>query len=225
MRRILQLAVACVLATPAAARTLTDEQAWINVTALGSISGRLLYFAEVQPRFGAGSDHYQQWNLRPALGWQASPAVSLYGGYAYVHTDSRVQRATREHRGWQQLSWTLGPTAIGTLSSRTRLEQRWRNDGDDTGWRLRQMLRTAVPLAPGPHPVKALASVETFVALNGTDWGARAGFDQLRSFAGVELPLKGKSTIEAGYLNQIVNARHGVTRVNHVLSLALFVRH
>ena len=63
-----------------------------------------------------------------------------------------------------------------------------------------------------------------FAALNSTDWGQRAGFDQLRSFVGGEIKLMGKSTAEIGYLNQLINQRSGNQRMNHVASITLFFR-
>ena len=85
------------------------------------------------------------------------------------------------------------------------------------------MIRYEHALAQAGGPA-LLGSVEGFVALNDTDWGARGGFDQLRTFVGAELPLPGASTIEAGYLNQLVDGA-GTTRMGHTVSLALFIRH
>ena len=209
-------------ASPAAARD--DEQIWLNVTAMGPVSGNLLYFAEFQARGGIGDDAYRQLNIRPAVGWRINSQVSAYLGYVYVPTDINDNRANTENRVYQQLGWSFGKTAIGELSSRTRLEQRFRSDGSDTGWRFRQLLRTVVPIQSNPRPIKALATVEVFANLNTTDWGARSGFDQLRSFVGVEIPIQGRSTIEAGYLNQAINRPNADLRVNHVLSIALFIR-
>ena len=93
------------------------------------------------------------------------------------------------------------------------------------GWRLREMLRFEKPLREGSDAVNALVYAEGFLALNSTDWGARSGFDQLRSFAGVEVGLPGASTLELGYLNQAINQRGGNSRINHVASVTLFFRH
>ncbi len=67
-------------------------------------------------------------------------------------------------------------------------------------------------------------SSELFWALNDTDWGARSGFDQVRSFGGVEVPVGGKSTLELGYLNQTINDPGGQRRMNHGVSIAAFIR-
>ena len=47
---------------------------------------------------------------------------------------------------------------------------------------------------------------------------------ETRSFAGVEIPVKGKSTVEVGYLNHLVNESGGRQRMNHVASVTMFWR-
>lgn len=227
MRRLaMSLALTlCLAALPARADTSSDEQLWVNLTAMGSVSGDLVYFAEWQPRMGDGVSRLDQMLLRGAVGWKLSSDVTLYQGYAHVVVPLEGRRDVNEERSFQQLSWTLGKPWGGELSSRTRLEQRWRSDGDDMGWRLREMLRYEKPLKPGSNAVNALAYSEAFVALNSTNWGAKGGFDQIRTFLGAELGLKGASTIELGYLNQVIDQRGGRTRINHVASISLFLRH
>ncbi|WP_336971459.1 DUF2490 domain-containing protein [Sphingobium aromaticiconvertens] len=227
MRRLaMSLALPLYLAAlPAQADTSSDEQAWVNLTAMGSVSGNLVYFAEWQPRMGDGISRLDQMLLRGAVGWKLSSNVTLYQGYAHVVMPLEGRKDVNEERSFQQLSWTLGKPWGGELSSRTRLEQRWRSDGDDMSWRLREMLRYEKPLKPGSDAVNALVYSEAFVALNSTDWGAKGGFDQIRTFLGAELGLKGASTVELGYLNQIIDQRGGNTRVNHVASISLFLRH
>ena len=213
------------LAQPAAAETTHDEQAWVNLTAMGPVSGDLVYFAELQPRIGDGVSRVDQLLLRGAVGLKISPAVTVYQGYAHIVTPVEGGRDVNEERSFQQLNLALGKPWEGELSSRTRLEQRWRSNGSDMGWRLREMVRYERPLQPSSNAVNALVSAEAFLALNDTDWGGQAGFDQLRSFVGVEVPLSGKSTAELGYLNQLINQTGGRTRMNHVASVSVFFRH
>jgi len=213
------------LAAPAVAQTTNDEQFWFNATVMGAVGGDLVYFAEVPPRIGDGVSRLDQLLLRPAIGWRISPQVTVYQGYAHVVSPVEGGKDRNEERSFQQISWTLPASRRGEIQSRTRLEQRWRSDGRDVGHRLREMIRGEYAFAESGRGVRALGSVEAFVALNDTDWGARGGFDQLRTFAGVEVPLTGRSTIEAGYLNQAINQPAGRTRMNHVLSLAVFFRH
>jgi len=227
MRRLLLSLSVCLasLSGPAFAATSEDEQFWLNLTAMGSIKDELVYFVEVQPRVGDGVSHVDQALFRGALGWKFSPSVTLYQGFAHVVVPIEGGTDVNEERSFQQLSWTLGKPWGGELSSRTRLEQRWRSDGDDMGWRLREMIRYEKPLKADSDAVNALIYAEGFAALNDTDWGARSGFDQLRSFIGAELGLPGATTLEVGYLNQVINQRAGNTRVNHVASVTLFFRH
>ncbi len=210
---------------PAQARTDHDAQAWVNLTAMGSIADPLIYFAEVQPRLGDEVSRLDQLLLRGALGVKLSSTLSLYQGYAHVVVPIDGGRDVNEERSFQQLSWVMGRPWRGEVSSRSRLEQRWRSDGSDMGWRLREMLRYEKPFDPNRQGPNALVYSELFVALNDTDWGARGGFDQIRNFVGLEIPVGGASTIEAGYMNQAINRAGGDTRFNHIASLSLFFRH
>lgn len=218
------IALACAWSASALASTTQDDQVWMNLTAMGPISGDVIYFAEVQPRMGDGASRVEQTILRGAIGWKLSPSLSVYQGYAHIMLPSQGGRDVNEERSFQQISWTIGKPWQGELSSRTRLEQRWRSDGGGTGWRLREMLRYEKPLKPGSDAVNALVYAEAFAALNDTDWGQKAGFDQLRSFAGAEIRLMGKSTAELGYLNQYIDQSGGARRVNHIASITLFFR-
>jgi hypothetical protein len=222
---LLAAAATFAFATGAHAETTHDEQAWVNLTAMGPISGDVVYLAELQPRVGDGISRLDALLLRGAVGVKLSPKVTLYQGYAHVITPVDGGRDINEERSFQQLNVALGKPFGGELSSRTRLEQRWRSNGSDMGWRLREMLRYEHPLKQGSDAVNALVYAEGFVAFNDTDWGARAGFDQLRSFVGAEVGLPGASTLELGYLNQTIDQTRGRTRMNHVASITLFYRH
>lgn len=224
MRRLLP-ALLLLIAAPAAARTTEDGQGWININAQGSLEGRLLFYAELQPRFFDGGGQIGQVLARGALGWKLSDRVSLFQGYAHIaEPNDALARDRNEERSFQQLSWDLGRAAGGKLSSRTRFEQRWRSDGGGMGLRLRNLLRYAHPLGRDPKGVAALFSVEPFVALNDTGWGVRQGFDQLRTNVALEVPLTGRTTMELGYLNQTVNRPAGNTDMNHIAQIVLALR-
>jgi hypothetical protein len=210
-------------AGPASAETVQDEQLWINTTLFGS-SGNLAFFAEVQPRFGSGISQLDQILLRPAVGWKVTPDLTLYQGYAYVEDRGMPGSVRVEDRSFQEINWKIGEFAGVKVSSRTRFEQRWQSAGRDVGFRLRENLRFAVPLTQEANSVSALGWSEAFVALNDTDWGARAGFDRVRTFLGLEVPIGGASTVEIGYLNQAAQTPARGFEIDHILSLNLFVR-
>jgi len=225
MRVLLALAAACALPGGALAQTDHDGQAWVNLTVQGPIHDRLIYFAEVQPRFGGDVTRLDTLLLRPAIGWQVSPRVAVYQGYARVISPVDGGRDRAEHRPFQQVTWVL-PSRPGTeLQSRTRLEQRWRNDSGQMGLRLREFVRGEAAFTRDGTGVRALVSAELFWALKDTDWGNRAGFDQLRTFAGVEVPIFGRSTAEIGYLNQLIDRPGPARRINHAAVLNIFIRH
>ena len=181
------------------------------------------------PFAGGGGDGGVAGAARAHVDGVADDADARIGGGAVLvgiserTTAAGVER--REHRSFQQVTWTAGRVGPGDLSTRTRLEQRWLSDGNDTGWRLRQMVRYRVPFRATRGGVALLGWVEPFVALNTTDWGARAGFDQVRSFAGLEIPAGGRSTTEIGYLNQTIDRGGGRRQMNHVASVTVFFRH
>ena len=214
---------ALVVAAPARADTREDEQVWVQFVAQGQIAGKVVYLAELQPRYGNNASGLAQMIVRTAVGVKISDRVTIYQGYANARTPAADRADTVENRSFQQISWSLGNPGGVALSTRTRLEQRWLSTGDEIGWRLRQSVRAAVPFVEGGK-VKLLGSVEVFVALDDTDWGARSGLDRVRSFAGVELPFSGKSTVELGYLNQYVNGANGRDQMDHVAALNLILR-
>ncbi|OWK29109.1 DUF2490 domain-containing protein [Sphingomonas mucosissima] len=226
MYRLLPLCfLSCLsIAAPAAAQTSHDEALWVNGTVMGRIEGSVVFFAEVQPRIGDGVSRLSQLLLRPAVGVELSKAVTLYQGYARVIDPVENGPDLREDRLFQQLTWNVGKIGRLEVQSRTRLEERWRSDGDGMSLRARQMMRFEYPLAAGVKRVAALGSVEGFVGFKSAEWGGVTGFDQVRTFVGLEIPLPGTSTIEAGYLNQTRDASGSRVSMVHAAALTLFVR-
>ena len=225
MRRPHPLFWLCAAMLPAAsaeAETVEDHQIWLNATVIGTV-GRFAYFAEVQPRFGQDASRLTQLLFRPAVGYVLSKTKTAYAGYTHVVLPIENGRDRNEDRLFAQLNWSLGKVGTGTLTSRSRLERRRLSNGDDTGWRARLLLRYTQPLGP-PKGVRALVHAEAFFALNDTDWGQHQGFDQVRGFAGIEVPFAGRSTMDIGYLNQTINDPNRRLRMNHVAAITLWVR-
>jgi hypothetical protein len=213
------LALACQAPVQAAE---TDEQIWLAQFSTFSVGNKWLVFTEAQVRQTDGLERLSQIILRPAVGYQVSDAVSVFAGYAWVHTEPKGRAANTEHRAYQQLSVRLtGGSGKVTVASRTRLEQRFIVGRSDMGWRMRNLVRLDVPLGKG---YSAIVSGEPFVNLDTTTWGQRAGFDQMRGFAGVGIPVARGVALEVGYAGQYVN-RFGVPdRMNHIGSLSFNIR-
>jgi len=215
------VAIAALLALAAspAASAEQDAQLWTTAIASGPVAGDLAALIEVQTRIGDDVSRLRQSKLRVALGYRASDALTIYGGYARALSRRQGDRDLTEHRLWQQASYTVATLEALRVTGRTRLEQRSFEGSNDTGWRLRQQLRLALPLTSGRGP-SLVTSGEVLIALNGTDWGADRGLDQIRGFAGVNLPIGANQAIELGYLNQYVRRAGAGDQMNHVGVLA-----
>lgn len=223
--RPILIAAALAAASPAAAQTDHDSAVWVNVTAMGSIDEKLVYFAEVQPRVTDDVSRLSQLLLRGAVGYRITPEITLYQGYAHIEEPSGAGIPGRnEERSFQQLSWSLHKAGRADLSSRTRFEQRWRSDGGGMALRLREMLRYEHALSDRERSVGALVWAEGFWGLKSGGWAVRE-FDQLRSFVGAVIPLPGKSTLEAGYMNQLRDAPGARSNMAHIASLTAFIRY
>lgn len=213
--------VAALAATPAAARQ--DAQVWTGFSASGPVAGEFALYGEAQLRFGDDVSRLNQSVLRAGLGWQPDANLSFYGGYAYQTTYRPGAPDTQEDRLWQQASYPLGEIGRLRLTGRTRIEQRHVRGADDWGWRLRQQVKAALPIRAESH-VRLVGSVELMLNANDTDWGAHSGLDQVRSFAGVNLPLADGLTLEAGYLNQYQRRAGAPDQTNHIASFSFAYR-
>lgn len=200
------MAVATLLLGSAVAASAYDHQTeeWFQVTATGPVYGRLLAFAELQPRFGenpqTGDADVRAFIARGALGWQVMKGWTLWQGYGYtpVYDPDRD-----EHRFFQQstVDWMTGPFKS---QWRARLEERLLQHEQETSVRLRNQLRFVYPLPRFPD-WGLVAADEVFFDLNSVKSGSRAGFDQNRLFLGVSYQVNKHVRVEVDYLNQVVN--------------------
>lgn len=153
--------------------------------------------------------------VRPAIGYAFSPAWLVHLGYAYVPTVVQDAPDGKEQRVWQQVLWNHTVNPLLKLQARARFEERF-GSGDDVGFRGRGLLR--VQWQPSAtFAGQLVATTETFIQLNDTDWGPTAGFDQNRAFLGVgaDTALRG-IRVEAGYLNIAFRAD---SRIDHAIAI------
>lgn len=211
-------ALCAILTHAAAAATESDNRLWLNLNAQGPLPANFGWYMELQPRWRNDAQEFDQMLIRPALTYKLTERSSLWFGYANVNTRRASGGSTEEHRLWQQFTYNVKLPAL-SLQSRTRLEQRDLETGDDVGHRVRQLVRLSLPLA-GQPTLSLIAWNELFINVNDTDWGARSGFDQNRMFLGISYNFSAKVRAEAGYLNQYVHTTT-VDRQNHVLSTVL----
>lgn len=201
-----------------------DGRFWLNLTMEGSLSQehKLGWYMELQPRFKEEGREHDQTLIRPAINYKLSDRASIWLGYADVRTHA-ASGTNHEQRWWQQFLYTFPPTASGiVLTSRTRFEQRNFDIGDDTGYRVRQLVR-AIKKVNGSDSLSWLVWDELFISTRSTDWGALSGFDQNRAFAGIAWQAAPNARLEVGYVNQYVRGEN-LDRMNHILSTSLFLR-
>jgi opacity protein-like surface antigen len=230
MRLILPLLIGLTLSGPIAAKTSEDFQTWGNITATGSLGvinphlKNYKYWLEGQGRFGEDTSRFSQGMLRTGLGYALNDNTSLWLGYAFIPTDEPFAATPfDEHRIWQQLLWSE-KFSFGTLTSRSRFEQRFVQTGEDVGWRFRQLLKLSTPL-PYATDFSLVLTDEYFANINRTDWNADDGFDQNRVFAGLGYNFDKNTRTEIGYMNQYIRKAAAPDRMSHILSVNLYLNY
>lgn len=187
--------------------TTHDPGAWLVASAgdtlpIGSDSGRWRYLVDAQARYFDFGDAGDQFLIRPAIGYRLGKTLTGWFGYARFQTTNSAGIVTDEDRPWQQLDWTAGQWRGGTLSLRTRLEQRFVNTGDDMALVLRLYAKYVRPFGERGQTDLILAT-ESFFDLRHTDWGGASGIGQGRVYAGLGKRLSDKWSLEIGYMNQL----------------------
>jgi hypothetical protein len=214
------LAPLLLLAAPAAADTVDDGQLWMTASASARLGGPWQGQVETITRIGSNFDRHYQQETTGLLGYKLSDSATIFGGYANVVDFLENRRDKVEHRPFQQLNLNLGKLGGGTLTARTRLEERFIERADDMGLRFRQQLRYAHPVA---GKLAAYGSAEFFFALNDTDWGQHSGFDRWRIGAGFRHPIGRKLNVELGYLNQYSAKYRATNTMDHIVMASLAV--
>jgi hypothetical protein len=189
---------AALAAAPAHAQQ-TDEQVWTTATANFSLGGGAKLGIHTVARFGDAAEGLSEVQLGSDVELGAG-GFDLGAGYSYITRYSQGALTTREHRLRQQVSAGLGDLAGGQLAGRLRLEQRWRDDGEDIMLRLRPRLTWTRPIGPDGLALRLLH--ESFVHLNRTDWGGEARYDRMRNQIALRRRFGTGVTGELGYLNQ-----------------------
>lgn len=210
-----------------AALPYQDFQIWTAITAKGTLGivdparTPWRFWLEGQGRYGNDSTTLSQGILRVGLGYALTEHSSAWLGYAYVPTMQPFTNDSRnEQRSWQQHLWST-VTEYGHLSLRTRIEQRYRPEGSDVGWRFREQVKLLWPVDGWPD-CSWVISDELFINANRTSW-TNEGFNQNRIFVGISYRIADQLRTEVGYMNQFSNRDGAPNELHHILSLALYL--
>ena len=215
------------LAIPAAAETNHGGQIWGSVQVIAPISNDWFLTSEIQPRFTTRNAATAPITfIPPVVSWRKNESLILSGGYLYALIDgARLPKDLHENRFFQQASYRVGAVSRVGVRAQTRLEQRNRSTGKDWNLRVAQQVLVATPLTrkESGGPVGVL-SMELYWNLTDADWGARKGYDDLWTYAGVQLPIAEAAALELGYLNQRQRAVNGVANMNHAAVVGVSFR-
>jgi hypothetical protein len=198
------LLVAAGISQPAEAAK-SDGQVWTNGVANVKLSDKWRLQEEMTARFSDKRDGLYEFESNTLLGYRMNKVVTLWAGYTHDPQYSGGDLTVIEHRAREQVTFDgfakLGP---GKLNGRMRLEQRWRDAIDGTGWRVRPYLKYSLPLS-GKTALNL--SSEPFFNLNTTPFQKQSGLDRVRNLVTVSTPLTKVLSGELGYMNQ-----HGFVR-------------
>lgn len=215
MRRAAPLAL--LIAAPAGAQNL---QPWPTLQLQVPVARQLSVSGESVQRLSADDRRPGQWRLRGYVNYQPSKRLTLSLGYGRLVTYQAAGTNGLENQVNEQALWEPGRLAGIRLLSRTRLEQRFQRGDDAVSWRLREQLRGEWPVGGKTAPSLVLWS-EPFVVVHATRL-APGGLSQIRTFAGVSVPMGRHATAEFGYLNQYQFRAAGDLSTNAVPLIVLF---
>lgn len=209
----------CIVASPASAKS--DHQLWTIPSATVKLSDRWRLSEEVAFRFSDNRNGLYEIESNTLLGYRLNKVVTVWGGYTHDPQYAAGHFSVMEHRTREQVTFdAFAQIGRGKLSGRLRLEQRWREHVDGTGWRLRPYLKYSLPIA-GKTALNL--SNETFVDLNTTLFQRKAGIDRMRNLISISTPLSKALTGEVGYMNQHGFVRDGPDTSDHIAYFALAV--
>jgi hypothetical protein len=197
--------LAGLLLAPAPAFAKSDEQVWGTASLSVKLDDRWRLSQEFTTRFSDNRNGLYEIESTALLGYRLNKMVTVWAGYTHDPQYSGGDFTVMEHRAREQVTFDgIAKLGKGKLNARVRLEQRWRDNVDGTGWRLRPYLKYSLPIA-GKTTLNV--SSEPFFNLNATPFQKQTGLDRVRNLVTVSTPLTKSLSGEVGYMNQ-----HGFVR-------------
>ena len=200
----LALVAAAAISQPAVAAS-PDSQLWTNGVLNLKLSDDWRLQEEMTGRWSDKRNGLYEIESNTLLGYRLNKTVTVWAGYTHDPQYLAGHFTVMEHRAREQATFDgFAKLGAGKLSGRIRLEQRWRNGMNGTGWRLRPYLKYSLPIA-GKTALNL--SSEPFFNLNKTRFQKQSGLERVRNLVTVSTPLTKRLSGELGYMNQ-----HGFVR-------------
>jgi hypothetical protein len=194
----------------ASTKTAQDFGLWGSVSIFGSLSNKdpdlhkIKYLISDTQRNMADVTRFSQNLLLVGMGYAITPEWTLMGGLTHIYTNQPYSVNTiRENRIWEQARWNKAYTHF-SLTSRSRIEQRFIQGVSNVPNRFREMLILSIPL-PINIKLSFITSNEVFWNINSIGNGSESGlngFSQNRFFIGFGYKFSDKVSLITGYLNQ-----------------------
>ena len=217
-----RLALLAAASMPTAAYAAkSDEQLWATTSATVKLSDHWRVQEELTFRFSDNRKGLYEIESNTLLGYKLNKVTTLWAGYTHdpQYAGGLGDFTVMEHRAREQVTFDgFAKLGKGKLNGRVRLEQRWREHVDGTGWRLRPYLKYSVPIA-GKTALNL--SSEPFLNLNTTPFQGRTGLDRVRNLVTVSTPLTKSLSGEIGYLNQHGFVKNGPDTSDNVAYFGL----
>jgi len=207
------------LLLPTAASASSDSQVWATASATIKVADKWRLSEELTTRFSDHRNGLYEIESNTLVGYRLSKVTTMWAGYTHDPQYSAGHFTVMEHRAREQATFdNILQLGRAKVSARIRLEQRWREGVDGTGWRLRPYLKVSVPI----HGKTALnLSSEPFFDLNTTGFQRASGLDRVRNLISFSTPLTKRLTGEAGYMNQHGFVRGGEDSSDNIAYFAL----
>lgn len=214
----LALGTGLLLASTAASAAKDDGQIWTQASGSVKLADKWRLSGELVGRFSDNRNGLYEVEATALIGYRVRKTVTVWAGYVHDPQYSGGDFTIMEHRAREQVTFdNVGRLGSGKVSARFRMEQRWRDGVDGTGWRLRPYVKVSFPLK---GRVAFNLSNETFINLNRNTFQRRTGVDRMRNLASISTPLSKAITGEVGYLNQYGFVRGAEDTMDHVAYFA-----
>lgn len=218
---LLVVSALAALSWAGSAQAREDEQLWTSANVNVKLSDKWRLQQELTTRFSDNRDGLYEVESVTLLGYRIAKDVTLAAGYVHNPQYSGGDFTVMEHRAREQVTFdNVARIGSGKLSARFRMEQRWREGVDGTGWRMRPYVKFSLPLARGSKTSLVLSS-EMFVNLNRAPFQRQDGLDRMRNLIAINTPLTKTLSAEIGYLNQHGFVRGGEDTTDHAASISL----
>jgi hypothetical protein len=210
------LAVPLIVAPTVASADQEDQQIWLQANTVVPLDGNTRLTLEQIARFGDRPDGLFTTELGILAGQKVSKHFELGFGYRHV-AFYNGNTAADEDRFRQQV---LGN--FGRISTRFRIDERFHPDGDEVGFRIRPLVRYNHPL--NRKGLAVFVSHESFFIANSTKWGQRRGYERMRNWLGLLVPVSKVVNADVAYLNQYRLGRGGArAQMDHAFNLQLTI--